>query len=153
MPSAYGLQVVVEGVSRWGGPREFREAVLLPQRLVSRMLNLKSREWVFESRNGTPVNLGNALRRYIRPAVRELGIILGGWHDARHTLSTTLRRNGIDPRVRSNILGHSVSLALDVYDHPDVSDLRATFGCGRSRVVTRCYKKWRCGLRGSVKAC
>jgi integrase len=93
--------------------------------LVKRMLGLKSSEWVFESRNGTPVNPGNALKRYIRPAARELGITLGGWHDSRHTLNTTLRRNGVDPRVRSSILGHSkVALAMDVYDHPDVSDFK-----------------------------
>jgi integrase len=91
--------------------------------LVLRMLGLNSREWAFESRNGSPVNPGNALRRYIRPAAEELGISLGGWHDTRHTLNTTMRRNGVDPRVRSSILGHSgVALAMDVYDHPDVSD-------------------------------
>lgn len=93
------------------------------ERLVERMLGLKSNEWVFESRNGTPINPGNVLKRYIRPAAANLGISLGGWHDTRHTLDTTLRRNGVDPRVRADILGHSgVSLAMNVYDHPDVSD-------------------------------
>lgn len=91
--------------------------------LVSRMLHLGSAEWVFQSRKGTPVNPGNALKRYIRPAARELGIPVGGWHDLRHTLTTNLRRNGVDPRVRSGILGQSrVALGMDVYDHPDASD-------------------------------
>jgi integrase len=32
---------------------------------------------------------------YVRPAAEQLGIRLGGWHDFRHTLSTTMRRNGV----------------------------------------------------------
>jgi integrase len=91
--------------------------------LVSRMLHLGSDEWIFQSKNGTPINPGNVLKRFIRPAARTLGIDIGGWHDLRHTLNTNLRRNGVDPGVRSRILGQSgTSLATDVYDHPDASD-------------------------------
>jgi len=36
-----------------------------------------------------------------------LSIPLGGWHDFRHTLTTTMRRNGVHPRVISGILGHA----------------------------------------------
>jgi hypothetical protein len=35
--------------------------------------------YIFASREGTPVNPGNALKRYIRPAARDLGIGLSGW--------------------------------------------------------------------------
>ena len=35
-------------------------------------------EWVFRSREGTPIDPGNALKRYIRPAAKELGLTLGG---------------------------------------------------------------------------
>jgi integrase len=91
--------------------------------LVSRMLQLGPGEWIFRSRRGTPINPGNALKRYIRPAAKAAGIVIGGWHDLRHTLNTTLRRDGVDPGVRSRILGQSgTSLATDVYDHPDASD-------------------------------
>ena len=91
--------------------------------LVSRMLQLGSGEWIFRSSNNTPIDPGNALRRYIRPAAKALGISIGGWHDLRHTLNTTLRRDGVDPGVRPRILGQSgTSLAMDVYDHPDASD-------------------------------
>jgi integrase len=86
--------------------------------LVSRMLQLGSGEWIFRSRRGTPINPGNAFNRYIRPAAKALGINIGGWHDIRHTLNTTLRRDGVDPGVRSRILGQSgTSLATDIYDH------------------------------------
>jgi integrase len=71
------------------------------------------------------VNPGNALKRYVRPIAAKLGILLGGWHDFRHTLTTTMRRSGVHPKVISGILGHSrVDLAMNVYDHPDVEDFK-----------------------------
>jgi len=92
--------------------------------LVSRMRSLGEGEWIFCSREGTPVNPGNALKRYVRPAATELRVHLGGWHDFRHTLTTTMRR-GVHPKVISGILGHAkVALAMNVYDHADVEDFR-----------------------------
>jgi len=91
--------------------------------LKSRMEILGPGEWVFRSRNGTPINPGNALRRYLRPTAQRMGVSLGGWHDFRHTLSTRLRRSGVHPKVVSDILGHEkVNLAMDVYDRTDVQD-------------------------------
>lgn len=92
--------------------------------LVVRMRKLGTTEWVFCSREA-PVNPGNALKRYVRPAAEKIGIALGGWHDFRHTLTTTMRRSGVHPKVISGILGHSrVNLAMDVYDHADVEDFK-----------------------------
>lgn len=83
----------------------------------------KGHEWLFHTKEGTPINPGNALKRYVRPATSCLGIAIGGWHDFRHTLSTKLRRDGVHPKVISDILGHSrVNLAMDVYDRTDVND-------------------------------
>jgi len=65
-------------------------------------------EWVFSSRNGTPVNAGNVLRRYIQPAAEELGIDLSGFHDFRHTLATDLINGGVLGKAVSNILGHAM---------------------------------------------
>jgi integrase len=94
--------------------------------LVERMRKLKTAEWVFSSRVGTPIDPRNGLRRYVHPAARELGIKLGGWHDFRHTLITTMRRNGVHPRVISGVAGHSkVSLAMEVDDRTTVEDFRA----------------------------
>jgi integrase len=62
--------------------------------LLTRMKSLNSTHWVFRSRERTPLNPGNALKRYIRPVARELGIAIGGWHDFRHTLTTGLLRSG-----------------------------------------------------------
>jgi integrase len=84
---------------------------------------------VFCSRTGTPINPGNALKRYVRPAVKELNISLGGWHDFRHTLSTTMRRSGVHPKVISGVLGHSkVTLAMDTYDRTTIDDFRSPLG-------------------------
>jgi len=110
--------------------------------LVSRMLNLAGGDWIFQSRNGTPVDPGNTLRRYVRPAAKELGIMIGGWHDLRHTLNTTLRRDGVDPGVRSRILGQSgVSLAVDVYDHPDATDFVQPLAVVAGRLLQSCDKE------------
>jgi integrase len=56
----------------------------LSESLVERVNALRSRfpnsEWMFCSETGTtPVNPGNALKRDIQPAVKALGISLGGW--------------------------------------------------------------------------
>jgi len=93
--------------------------------LLTRMRQLRNDEWVFQSRQGSPINPGNALKRYVRPAAKELGIAIGGWHDFRHSLTTAMRRNGVHPKVISGILGHAkVALAMDVYDHANVEDFR-----------------------------
>ena len=89
------------------------------------MKQLGEGEWIFRSKDGTPVNPGNALKRYVRPVARELGIAIGGWHDFRHTLTTNMRRSGVHPKVISGILGHSgVTLAMNTYDHLEAEDFR-----------------------------
>jgi integrase len=107
--------------------------------LVARMFQLGPGEWIFRSRRGTCINPGNALKRYIRPAAEALGIHIGGWHDFRHTLNTTLRRDGTDPGVRARILGQSgTSLATDVYDHPDASDFVQPLAVVAGRLLPSC---------------
>jgi integrase len=94
--------------------------------LKERMLRIAGSDWVFCSRAGTPIDDGNALRRYIRPACRKLNIVIGGWHDFRHTLNKKLRKAGTHPRVIADILGHSkVDLSMNVYDCADAEDIAA----------------------------
>jgi len=109
--------------------------------LLERMRSLGTGEFVFRSEAGTPVNPGNALKRYIRPVVEKLGIHLGGWHDFRLTLGTNLRRNGAHPKVVSGIPGHArVSLSMDVYDSHECKRLPAPSGGCCRKLVTRCCK-------------
>jgi integrase len=83
-------------------------------------------EYVFHSRQGTPVNPGNALKRHVRPVATELGIALRGWHDFRHSLATQLLRDETSPKIVSEILGHSdVEITLNVYDHTETWNFRA----------------------------
>jgi excisionase family DNA binding protein len=104
--------------------RSVRHLPVVPA-LMTRMRGLGEGERVFRSRTGTPVNPGNALKRYVKPAATELGISLGGWHDFRHSLTTQMRRSGVHPKVIAGILGHSkVDLQMNVYDRVDVDDLR-----------------------------
>ncbi len=113
----------------------------IPAALLSRMRLLGDGEWVFRSREETPINPGNALKRYIRPVVRELGIAIGGWHDFRHTLSTRLLKRW-PTKVVSEILGHSnVLTTMGVYQHVESEDFRAPLNEIASellRDVTKC---------------
>jgi len=97
----------------------------IPAPLLKRMRSLGGQDWVFRSRENTPINPGNALKRYVRSVAEALGIALGGWHDVRHTLTTGLLRSGVSPKVVSEILGHAdVQITLNVYDHPEIENFR-----------------------------
>lgn len=110
--------------------------------LVSRMRDLGDGEWIFRSRNGSPLNPGNALKRYVRPAAQIVGVDIGGWHDFRHTATTRLRRNGVHPKVISGILGHSkVDLAEYVYDHVDFEEFREPLSVLAGELLPNVTKK------------
>jgi len=96
--------------------------------LVLRMRNLgEGHKWVFHNqRADTPLNLGNARRRYLHAACVKIGIKVGGWHDFRHTLQSKLRRNGVDPVVRAGVMGHTkVEIGPEVYDKASLDEKRA----------------------------
>src|SRR5260370_34911579 len=98
-------------------------------------------EWVFQSRNGTPLNPNNIRRRFLKPAAKELGVALCGWHDFRHSLTTELRRNGTHPKVISDLLGHKkLNLAMDVYDRSNAQDFELALGSTavRSQLLPSC---------------
>jgi len=87
-------------------------------------------EWIFCTRAGTPVDDGNMLRRHIYPACKSLGFTISGWHDLRHTFTTTLRKRGVHPAVISALVGHSkVDLAMNTYDRVDREDLLRAVSC------------------------
>lgn len=68
-------------------------------------------------------------------------ISLGGWHDFRHTLTTTLRRDGVHPKVISGILGHAkVNLAMDVYDRATVDDFQQPIADVVKQLLPSCYQ-------------
>ena len=93
--------------------------------LIQRMRALgKGAKWIFHSRAGTPINLGNARHRYLHPAARACGVKIGGWHDFRHSLVRAMRRANVNPVVISGVVGHkSVELAAEVYDRASSDDM------------------------------
>jgi len=98
--------------------------LLVSAELKERIFRISSSEWIFTSSSGNPVEGQNAARSYIRPACKKLGIVIAGWHDFRHTLTTKMRKDGRHPRVIADILGHSkVDLAMNTYDRSDTNDV------------------------------
>jgi hypothetical protein len=66
-------RVVYEGAVYDLEPREQRHIPIMDEVLLDRLRNLEAgREWMFESRAGTPVNPNNIRRRFLKPAAQEL---------------------------------------------------------------------------------
>ena len=81
--------------------------------------------WIFRTRVGTPLIPRNALRRYVHPAARLLGIPLCGWHDFRHALATWLCGLGWSAKLAAAICGHAdVRTTLQIYTHPGEAEAR-----------------------------
>jgi integrase len=80
-------------------------------------------DWVFATRNGTPLTQRNVMRSALAHAARRGGLLAGGarlrFHDLRHTFASHLIVDlGLDVLQVSRILGHSsASTTLDVYAH------------------------------------
>jgi integrase len=73
---------------------------------------------VFATRNQTPLNPKNVLRRVLQPACRNLGLPVVSWHSFRHTHATQLAEAGESLRTAQALLGHSdLETTLNVYTH------------------------------------
>jgi len=66
----------------------------------------------------------DALKSYLHPTCKKLGIPLSGWHDFRHSLTTSMRKAGVHPVVIAGVVGHSkVNIAMNDYDRADADDI------------------------------
>ena len=73
---------------------------------------------VFASRNQTPINPKNLLRRVLRPTCDALKLPAITWHSFRHTHATLLGEVGESLRTAQALLGHSdLETTLNVYTH------------------------------------
>lgn len=117
---------IYEGKSDTLKTQKSKRSLPIPPALLKRIKALdRVSEWVFSSQSGTPVNPGNALRRYVQPTAQQLGIKLSGWHDFRHTLATGLIQSGVSAKAVSEILGHAnVGITLNTYTHPALESYR-----------------------------
>lgn len=79
-------------------------------------------ELVFCTRHGRPLSARNLLRRY-KELLKKGGLPDIRFHDLRHTAATLLLAGKVNPKVVSEMLGHSsVAITLDIYSHvlPDM---------------------------------
>lgn len=103
-----------------------RRDLPLDPALIERMRALgRNGEYVFHARNGSPLNPKNVAHRHLRPALKKLGLKIGGWHDFRHTFTTlALREHPL--KAVSLALGHAdTSITTEVYQHINTSEIAA----------------------------
>jgi integrase len=73
---------------------------------------------VFPNALGKPMNPSNLLTRSYRKLLARAGLPRLRFHDLRHTAATLLLGEGTNPKVVSEMLGHStVTITLDLYSH------------------------------------
>jgi integrase len=73
---------------------------------------------VFPNTVGQPMDCINLLKHSFRPLLRAAGLPHMRFHDLRHTAATLLLGRGINPRIVSEMLGHSqIGITLGLYSH------------------------------------
>ena len=80
---------------------------------------------VFPDTHGWAQRGNHILQRKFQPLLKRVGLPLIRLHDLRHTAATLLLRQSINPKIVSEMLGHTtVAMTLDVYSHvlPDMQD-------------------------------
>jgi integrase len=94
--------------------------------LIRRMRGLSQAEMDYLWQKKNLLSLGNARRGHLHPAAKATGVKIGTWHDFRRTMNRMMRRIGVDPVIRSGVMGHkNVELAQEVYDKASHADIRA----------------------------
>ncbi len=84
---------------------------------------------VFASEVGSPIEATNMMRGSFRRIVQRASTPRIRFHDLRHTAASLLLGARVNPKVVSEMLGHStVSITLDIYAHvlPDMQHDAAT---------------------------
>ncbi len=103
--------------------------------LMDRSRFAGSDDLVFASRNGTPLNERNLLRRFIKPVGEALGIPWLSWHVLRHTHATLGEQIGMALSDRQAQMGHAdVRMTLH-YTHSDLNRRRAAIETMTDRLM------------------
>jgi integrase len=71
--------------------------------------------WLFPSENGTPLSKDNCWRRHVAPRLKEQGLDWVNFQVMRRTHSTFSNRQGVNPKVCADQMGHDVGVNIDVY--------------------------------------
>jgi integrase len=83
---------------------------------------------IFASEMGEPLNRHNLTRRSFKPLLKRAGLPQIRFHDLRHTCATLLLTRNVNPKIVSEMLGHSsIAITLDTYSHvlPNMRDQAA----------------------------
>ena len=73
---------------------------------------------VFTDRWGEPIIGAHLTERHLKPLLERVGLPAIRFHDLRHTAATLLLGEGVNPKIVSEMLGHSsVTITLDRYSH------------------------------------
>ena len=73
---------------------------------------------VFTDEWGMPLYGGHMTERYLKPLLRRAGLPEIRFHDLRHTAATLMLGQGVNPKIVSEMLGHTgVQITLDRYSH------------------------------------
>lgn len=87
------------------------------------------RRLLFTTRNLTPYEQGNLVKRYLHPLLKSLGLPQCGLHAFRHANATMMDGLGAPLRLRQDRLGHAdPTLTLGVYTHSVGEDHRTLAG-------------------------
>ena len=110
--------------------REFAEVGTTAQKALKRQRRLQAEArlragpaWtdyglVFTDEFGEPLTGSRITERRLRPLMRREGLPPIRFHDLRHTAATLMLTAGVNPKVVSEMLGHtSVAITLDRYSH------------------------------------
>jgi integrase len=80
---------------------------------------------MFATEARTIINPSNLRNRSFGPLLKRAGLPQIRFHDLRHTCATLLLSKNVNPKVVSEMLGHSsISITLDIYSHllPDMQE-------------------------------
>lgn len=85
---------------------------------VEQRIKTGSSKYVFPNSKGEMYLGDNVFNRLFLPVRNACGIGHFTFKDLRHTFSTSLVTNGVDPKTVQKLMGHSSSvITLDVYTH------------------------------------
>jgi len=75
-------------------------------------------DWIFSTRNGTPVNCHNLINRSWWPLLEKVGLPRIPFHNLRRTCATLLLSKGVHPKLVQELLGHvDIATTLNTYSH------------------------------------
>jgi integrase len=101
---------------------------------------LQAEDWtdhglVICTSKGTPMSGDNLSARF-RHIIKETGLPPLRFHDLRHTHATLLLKQGLNPKIVQERLGHSsISVTLDTYSHV-TPNLQETAASAMSKILT-----------------